>query len=257
MEAAKARALALVGQGYIYGARGQTCSPAFRRQQAAQYPDQANYILDVGAKWDGCPVWDCAQLTRTVAAAAGGSLPSGATSQWNKGPWVRRGTIDTLPQGELVFLYRRQNGSTTVMAHTGVALGDGTCVHARGTAYGVVRQDMAQHAWTHWADLWAASESNDSEVEKVEPLYRATVVAESGSTVRVRAEPGGRVIESLKLGTEVDVLAEAAGWYKIAYGNGKNGYMASAFLCRVGGESLEGLAARVAEIEKRLDAVGI
>ena len=31
-------ALSKVGQGYIYGAKGQTCSAAFRRQQAAQYP---------------------------------------------------------------------------------------------------------------------------------------------------------------------------------------------------------------------------
>ena len=78
------KALSLVGQGYIYGARGQKCSPAFRQKQAEQYPDQAEYSRGVGAKWDGVPVWDCAQLTRAAAKTGGFTLPSGATSQWNK-----------------------------------------------------------------------------------------------------------------------------------------------------------------------------
>lgn len=42
-----------IGQGYIYGAKGQTCTSSFRRQQAQQYPDQAQNILVTGAKWDG------------------------------------------------------------------------------------------------------------------------------------------------------------------------------------------------------------
>ena len=109
------KALSLVGQGYIYGAKGQKCSPAFRQKQAEQYPDQAEYILGVGAKWDGVPVWDCAQLTRAAAKAGGFTLPSGATSQWNKADWAKKGTIDTLPPGEAVFLYRRKGGSTTTM----------------------------------------------------------------------------------------------------------------------------------------------
>ena len=71
MEKAKQKALSLVGQGYLYGAKGQICSEAFRAQQARQYPEQAKNILETGAKWDGQPVWDCAQLTRAVAAAAG------------------------------------------------------------------------------------------------------------------------------------------------------------------------------------------
>ena len=41
MKKAVEKALSLVGEGYIYGAKGQICSPAFRQQQAEQYPDQA------------------------------------------------------------------------------------------------------------------------------------------------------------------------------------------------------------------------
>ena len=40
-----------IGQGYIYGAKGQTCTAAFRRQQAQQYPDQAQMILTTGGPY--------------------------------------------------------------------------------------------------------------------------------------------------------------------------------------------------------------
>lgn len=84
-------ALSHVGDGYIYGARGQKCSLAFREQQAKQYPAQADNILGTGAKWDGKTVWDCAQFTRAAWAAAGINLVSGATSQWNKTDWESSG----------------------------------------------------------------------------------------------------------------------------------------------------------------------
>lgn len=220
------KALSLVGQGYIYGAKGQTCSPDFRQQQAEQYPEQADNILNTGAKWDGMPVWDCAQLTRAVAKEGGVSLVSGATSQWDKTDWAKKGTIDTIPPGETVFVYRRKNGSSTVMQHTGVALGDGTCVHARGTKYGVVRQDMSQHAWTHWAKpIWNEEEDPVS----LDVIYQAVVIAQSGKTVNMRAEPGGKVIQTIPIGEVVDVLDESTGWRKILY-HSNVGYMQQAFL---------------------------
>ena len=222
------KALSLVGQGYIYGAKGQTCSPAFRQQQAEQYPDQASYILDVGAKWDGVPVWDCAQLTRAVAKEGGVTLVSGATSQWNKTDWASTGTIETLPPGETVFLYRRKNGSDSVMQHTGVALGDGTCVHARGTAYGVVRHGMSEYAWTHWAKpVWTKTEG--SEPVSLDVIYQAVVVAQNGKTVNMREEPGGKVMAKVPVGDVVDVLDESTGWRRILY-HSNVGYMQEAFL---------------------------
>lgn len=154
-EKAAAFALARVGEGYIYGGRGQTCTEAFRKGQARQYPGQAKTILGAGAKWDGKPVWDCAQLTRYAARAEGVTLPSGATSQWRKGPWVQTGTLDTLPPARTVFLFRQGGGR---MQHTGIALGDGTCVHASGTAHGVIHQPLSAYGWTHWASPWQEAE---------------------------------------------------------------------------------------------------
>lgn len=219
-ELVKEKALSLVGQGYLYGAKGQTCSLAFRQQQAAQYPEQADNILNVGAKWDGQPVWDCAQLTRAAAKAAGVFLVSGATSQWQKTAWAARGTIDTLPEETVAFVYRQSDGR---MQHTGVALGDGTCVHARGTAYGVVRQKMSEYAWTHWATLWNA------QTEAVEITGLAEVWAQSGATVNMRKEPGGSVIARLPIGRVVETGSAGAGWTMVVSGEAQ-GYVQSAFL---------------------------
>ena len=234
MTPAVEKALSLVGQGYIYGAKGQTCTPDFRAQQARQYPQQADNILNAGAKWDGVPVWDCAQLTRACAKAAGIDLVSGATSQWNKTAWAQKGEISTLP-AKPVFVFRMKNGR---MQHTGLALGDGTCVHARGTAYGVVRQPMADCAWTHWAGMEA------------EPLFTATVFATSGSTVNARIAPGGSVERRIPLGTQVQVLRETDGWSLIRL-DGFTAWMQSAYLRR------DELITRIENIEARLNAAGL
>ena len=236
MKAVIEKALSLVGQGYIYGAKGQTCSPAFRQQQAEQYPEQADNIMKTGAKWDGVPVWDCAQLTRAVAKAAGVTLVSGATSQWEKTDWADTGEISTIPESKTVFVYRRNKNNPNVMQHTGVALGDGTCVHARGTAYGVVRQSMNEHAWTHWAlPKWGETEGAD------EAMYQAYVAAATGSTVRMRSGPSrstGVVLE-VPLETVVDVLAEQDGWCRIREPGGKTGWMMVQYLERANEADVE------------------
>ena len=61
---------------------------------------------------------------------------------------------------------------------------------------------MAEYAWTHWATLWGP-DGQDENKEVNEPmaetvLYRAEVVAASGGTVNLRAEPNGRRVGSLK-----------------------------------------------------------
>lgn len=223
------KALSLVGQGYIYGAKGQTCSRAFREQQAAQYPEQAENILGTGAKWDGVPVWDCAQLTRAVAKAGGASLVSGATSQWNKTDWKETGTIDTIPDGKTVFVYRRQTGSSTVMQHTGVALGDGTCVHARGTAYGVVRQNMGEYAWTHWALPKWVENADMGEEDDMENAKISNIPA--NETVNLRAMPstGSRVLMRIPYGAAVLARAWVDGWCLVAYA-GLSGYVMDEFV---------------------------
>ena len=71
------------------------------------------------------------------------ALPSGATSQWRAaGIWKEKDVIDTLPDEAGLFLYTMRDGR---MTHTGVSIGRGEEVDARGHAYGVVRRPISEH----------------------------------------------------------------------------------------------------------------
>ena len=258
-KAAVDRAYTMLGDGYIYGATGWVCSLKRRLQQADQYPQYRAQIMGVGAKWDGKTCWDCAQLTKACARAAGFQLKSGATNQWLETAWKAKGTIDTLPADEPAFLYHRSQTNERVMTHTGLYLGDGTFIHAKGHAYGVLHQGMAEYAWTHWATLWGP-DGQDENREVNEPmaetvLYRAEVVAASGGTVNLRAEPNGALVRRVPVGTAADVLSEHAGWSKIAV-DGLTGWMYGAYLKRLAQQAdATDLAARLDSIEARIGAL--
>lgn len=153
-------ARSLIGQGYIMGATGWICTQRRIEQQAAQYPAYADKIYKYGPKWMGKKCYDCAQLTRTCAKAAGITLPSGATSQWNANVWAEKGTMDTFPANEPgILLFWRNSAKAN---HVSISLGDGTEVEARGHAYGVMRRSIADISATHWARLRYGTSSDAS-----------------------------------------------------------------------------------------------
>ena len=182
-EAMTARALALVGCGDIYGATGWICTRARMEQQMRQYPTHAGQIERYGKKWLGKPCYDCAQLTRDVAKRAGVGLPSGATSQWRAaGIWMEMDVIDTLPNEAGLFLYTMRDGR---MTHTGVSIGHGEEVDARGHAYGVVRRPIASTSFTHWARLDIDYDAPDT-AKNSAPIERRTLrTGSSGEDVRI------------------------------------------------------------------------
>ena len=182
-EAMTARALALVGCGYIYGATGWICTRTRMEQQMRQYPAYAGQIERYGKKWLGKPCYDCAQLTRDVARRAGVSLPSGATSQWRAaGIWAEKDVIDTLPNEAGIFLYTMRDGR---MTHTGVSIGNGEEVDARGHAYGVVRRAIRGTTFTHWARLAIDYDAETGQKEPTEQAAKRTLrMGSSGEDVR-------------------------------------------------------------------------
>lgn len=165
-DTAREWALSRVGCPYIYGGTGQFCSVAYREARARQYPASAAKIRAncqrlrgsatscQGCRWwdesikQGKRAYDCAQLTRWCMNAVGISLPSGANSQWDSADWALRGEISALPRDRLCLLYREDKGGRK--GHTGVYLGDGTLVHAKGHDYGVVRDSLGVPRFTHF-----------------------------------------------------------------------------------------------------------
>ena len=229
-------ALSVVGSAYVWGGTGEKCTPAYRRARIQQYPGQEKNIRTncpvlsgkqsscEGCKHHGKLAYDCAQVTQDSAQAAGISIPSGASSQWNKVPWVQRGTIDTLPMGKVCLLYRESAGSSP-MGHTGVYLGDGTTVDARGYSLGTVHQSVEDHPWTHWGMLPGTENdppriTEESEKETAMNKYKVT-----GNNLALRAmrSTSSAVLVRMPTGTAVEGVPYDSEWVRITY-KGKTGY---------------------------------
>lgn len=247
-EKIKAFALEAVGCTYVYGATGQKCTPAYRRARAEQYPGSADAIRKncqvlsgksatcYGCKYNGKKAYDCAQLTRYAAKAAGLDLPSGASSQWKKGDWAQQGTIDTLPLHQPCFLYLERE-SANPMGHTGIYMGDGTAIDARGHSSGVVHCALSDVKWTHWALL------NGQEIEN-EPAKEEGNMAKyivTGTRLALRQGPttsaplvkrsNGNDVR-MKTGTEIMGEPANAEWVKVTYED-MTGYSMAKYLQEV------------------------
>lgn len=159
----RAKALSLVGSPYVWGGTGDRCTVPHRQQRIRQYPDRADGIITScpalqsgrsdcvpGCRHIGRRMIDCAQLVRLSYQAAGISLPSGASSQWRRGKWIKQGPIADMPMDTVCAVYREKRGSNP-MGHTGVYLGDGTVVDARGSRYGTLHRPLTSYPWTHYA----------------------------------------------------------------------------------------------------------
>lgn len=184
-EAMTARAIALLGSGYIYGATGWICTRARMEQQKKQYPEYASLIDRYGPRWLGKPCFDCAQLTRVVAKEAGIALPSGSNSQWKaKNAWKEKGTIDAMPNEAGLFLFTMTG---TNMSHTGVSIGNGEEIDARGHAYGVVRRRIEDTSFTHWARLNVDYDAQTGEETPMPPVENRRTLRSgmSGEDVRM------------------------------------------------------------------------
>lgn len=151
-------ALACTGWAYVFGARGQYCTPANRR---ARYSPEHETIKSKCQNFDGDKTcsgckwypgnqrtrfFDCRGFTYWVLKAVYGweLMGAGATTQWtNADNWKAKGTIDTVPEDVLVCLFV-QKGSK--MEHTGFGFRGETVECSSGVQHFTTRNKK----WTHW-----------------------------------------------------------------------------------------------------------
>lgn len=165
-EAAKA----CIGWPYIFGAAGQECTIAYRRQVAgrgteAKYQNVRKACQAIreqnptgscsGCKWypGGKRVrsFDCRGFTRRILQQTyGWTLQgSGCTSQWNNAEnWRAKGKIsDGFPENVLVCLFYSKDGKEVTWEHTGFGLNNETVECSAGVQFNAKRDKK----WTHWA----------------------------------------------------------------------------------------------------------
>lgn len=150
-------ARAHLGDPYVFGAWGESCTPSMRKKYARLNQSHADAILRKcpvlsgtaatcdGCKWQGALAYDCRGFTYWLLEQVDIHLSGGgATSQYNTtSNWVERGKIDALP--DVVCCLFRQRGSK--MEHIGMHLGGGQVIHC---SVGVQKGDVGQN-WTHYA----------------------------------------------------------------------------------------------------------
>ena len=151
-------ALLCVGWAYVFGARGEYCTPANRRKY---YRDAHPTIKTKCKNYDGtgscsgCKwlpgdkrtrFFDCRGFTYWVLLSVYGwkLMGAGATSQWNnEANWKAKGEIATMPRDTLVCLFVKK-GKT--MEHTGFGFNDETVECSNGVQHFTTRNKK----WTHW-----------------------------------------------------------------------------------------------------------
>jgi uncharacterized protein YgiM (DUF1202 family) len=234
--------LSRVGNPYLMGGTGQPCTVDYRKARSAQYPEYAGKIKancprmqGTANTCKGCQyydestgtgkrAYDCAQLVRWAMNEIGIKMVSGATSQWRGTKWAVLGEMDTLPADKMVILFRKDDNGK--MGHTGVALGDGSCVHAKGHDYGVVREGIAAYGrWTHWA-IPEGLYSDLLDTSGDEETYEVT---DTDVALRRGMSTATEVITRIKKGTLVDGRSIGGAWIAVTY-KGNNGYMMAEFL---------------------------
>ena len=160
-DAAWKTALACVGWPYIFGDRGEYCTPAHRRAAYASKGAEHPTIKTKCKNFEGtgsclwCTFYpggktrafDCRGFTYWVLLQIYGwkLMGAGATSQWNTAAnWKAKGTVaGGLPADTLVCLFV-QKGKT--MEHTGFGLNNETIECSNGVQHFTQRKAK----WTHW-----------------------------------------------------------------------------------------------------------
>ena len=128
-------ALSTVGQPYMYGVNGQIITQALIDAKTKQYP--AQYTPEKIKHLQSQIGKRAYQCNSYLSIYLGKERSANGWRDYGKG-----GSISSLPDvpGIAVFY----------PGHTGVYIGNGKVVEARGTFYGVVITDLEKRPWTAW-----------------------------------------------------------------------------------------------------------
>jgi hypothetical protein len=231
-------ALACVEWAYVFGARGEYCTPANRRARySADHPTIKskckNYNGSGSAGCKGCKwypeekytrFFDCRGFTYWILKQVykWELMGTGATSQWNtEKNWKAKGEIKTMPKDTLCCLFVRKNNK---MEHTGFGLNDMTVECSSGVQYFEHRKDK----WTHWA-VPACVEGGVEPVPEPTPEKGYAIVTGKRVALREEASTRATIIMRIDTGETVKLEPEPDEWDYVSY-KGKKGWMMKKFL---------------------------
>lgn len=230
---------ACIGWSYVFGGRGEYCTPANRRSFYKSKGKETiktkckNFNGDKGCS--GCKwypsgetrFFDCRGFTYYCFLKACGITiyGQGATSQYDDNRnWSEKGPIANMPKDKVCCVFRYDSDSKR-MEHTLLYDGQGHYIHCSGE---VKKCDVSKYNATHYAIPKGLYDGGD---KPMPVLCQAKVYAKDGKTVNMRstASKSASIVAQIPVGTIVDVYEKASEWCKIGY-KGKTGYMMTQFL---------------------------
>lgn len=231
---------ACIGWPYVYGGRGELCTPGNRRSRVnPDYPsivDKCQVLSGSSGSCSGCRYhpggdvlfYDCRGFTYWLFKLVDIEiLGRGATSQYeNDANWEEKGPIANMPKDRVCCVFR-YDSDTGKMEHTLLYDGQGNYIHCSSE---VKKCKTSQYKATHYA-VPKGMDKGGGVKPVPETEFAAVVYAENGKPVKMRAKPSTscKTYWEIPCGTVVDVIREGDEWTQIAY-NDKDGYMMSQFL---------------------------
>ena len=235
---------ACIGWNYVYGDRGEECTPAHIRGKisslAKDYPKQSEALKNrcqcsKGAGCAGCRFYpggvtlcyDCRGFTYWCFLKGAGIKieGAGASSQYkNNANWSEKGAISGMPKDKVCCVFR-YDSSTGLYEHTLIYDGAGHYIHCSGE---VKKCDISKYKATHYA---IPKGLYDGGGKPVTVIGQAKVVAETGGTVNMRASKStsAALVTKVPIGAIVDVYEKGAEWCNVGY-KSQTGYMMTKFL---------------------------
>lgn len=209
-----------VGGGYCYGASGQVCSQKQREIWAEDNPSARENLLGVCAKWDGKKVWDCSGLFRGAWRELLKYRSGGATTIFKT--WMTEtGPISNMPDTPGIAVFRANESNPATKDHTGLYVGGGLVVDARGSSAGVVIGTLASYGrWTHWGKFEDVDYSGQTVPNDDPVLWRGTVKTRYGRGISLWADSDKLVaLVNVPEGEAVSVLGnpDARGFARSRY----------------------------------------
>jgi len=245
-EVAWQAALMTVGWPYVFGDRGEFCTPANRRRAYNRTSPGKNKdnIKDrcknfdssgtcSGCKWlpGGKKVreFDCRGFTYWILYQVFGWKLEGAgcTSQWNnEANWKAKGEIsDGIPQNTIVcvFYYKKEGGKRTkTVEHTGLYYNGSTVECSNGVQY----SEKLNKKW----DIWGIPVCSGGVVPPAPPIPEGYAVV-TGKKVALRKDPSLQavIITRVNTGETVKLETPPKDWDYVSY-KGRTGWMMRAYL---------------------------
>lgn len=179
---------------------------------------------------------DCINLIKKIIRTCPGGAANYTTSGSN-GLWASRNASTKYRD---VIAWRALSGDSgragEILAmihgdscdHVGLCVGDGTVIHASKSHGAVVCTDVLQNGWTHALTHRYIEVEGDAD-EPAPGLY--TVCARGG--LRQRRTPGGRYMQMIPDGAQVEITETREGWGKTVW-RGHSGWVSMDYLCAAG-----------------------